>query len=838
MKINVNDKPGLFMPALHFSQGDIGREFNVEIVSSDGFSIPVGASVTCVGTKPSGFGFSVPCTFTDNLVTFTSSDTEGENFTDEAGRFQAEIHIEASGDIIGTANFWFEGERNPHPDGTIDGEAEQIIPELTLLVERVEKASSDILDVQVVATTLPAGSDATYSYDEETNTATFGIPQGESGGGGATGVVADGYDATKTYSIGDYVIHNDVLYKCTTAIPTAESWTAGHWTSVALANDVNAIKKYAEEFETEITSELVLLESNNLIKNDAEMTSGYVAQNGQVWASGNYFYTPKIPVSEGDVVRIYTTSGGSFALRSMRFLCAYDSSGSAVSASGGEYLSSYTVPSGIASVVISTNTGTDVMVTKNYVASQYEAYFDPYYVASYDFIDTALNSYNVPSAPVVGYDISRAYEYGIGYYEVSGGVPRFYNYSSYRYAVMSVNPNSIYCWNKTPVAWILTDDSGSVVKYKNMGQVGPDLYVETGNATKLYYTITASYWDETVIAEGINSLQKLVEKPSFISGITQRMNENRYACALPKKAPYFTVGMPQKWYYDNMCSIPTNIVTFYIANWATLEEDGRTIDAPGEYSPTNGYGYWIYDQNYAKIDEHIKSYLYSKNDNLQSCSALVIGDSTVAQNIMTQKMLDAFTSRSKTLTLLGTKGTAPNKHEGRSGWSAKDYCTQASRDGVANPFYNDGFDFSYYMTSQGYSAPDFVVVQLGINDLYGADFGTFEATKIETAGYVKEIIESILSYNSSQKILLNLPTAVNSDASKHTEYMQLVRNKFICYNEYMLLTATKYGTVRCSNCHLILDPTNDILDDVHPKTAGYEKMANEVVSQINCWQQA
>ena len=232
--INVNIVPDNFPQTIRYSQGDIGRQFKINVAD---FDIPVGATVKIQATKPSGFGFSVAGVVSDNSVTFTTT----EEMTDEAGRFQAELQITAGGDVIGTANFLMIGERNPHPEGTTDGSQGTIIPELTLLVERVEKAASDVLDMEVVATTLPAGSQATYSYDEDLNKATFGIPEGQAGAG-AAGVVASAYSAAKTYKVGDYVLYNSNLYRCTTAITTAEAWTAAHWTQVVLADDVTDLK--------------------------------------------------------------------------------------------------------------------------------------------------------------------------------------------------------------------------------------------------------------------------------------------------------------------------------------------------------------------------------------------------------------------------------------------------------------------------------------------------------------------------------------------------------------------------------------------------------------------
>ena len=55
-------------------------------------------------------------------------------------------------------------------------------------------------------------------------------------------MVADDYSATSTYSVGDYVYYNGTLYRCTTAISTAEAWTAGHWTAAKIADEIGDLK--------------------------------------------------------------------------------------------------------------------------------------------------------------------------------------------------------------------------------------------------------------------------------------------------------------------------------------------------------------------------------------------------------------------------------------------------------------------------------------------------------------------------------------------------------------------------------------------------------------------
>lgn len=66
---------------------------------------------------------------------------------------------------------------------------------------------------------------------------------------GAYGAIASVYDNTKTYDVGDYVIYNNDLYRCITAITTAESWTAAHWAAAVLGDDVADLKSAIQKDE-------------------------------------------------------------------------------------------------------------------------------------------------------------------------------------------------------------------------------------------------------------------------------------------------------------------------------------------------------------------------------------------------------------------------------------------------------------------------------------------------------------------------------------------------------------------------------------------------------------
>ena len=53
-------------------------------------------------------------------------------------------------------------------------------------------------------------------------------------------VITDVYDNTATYAVGDYCIYNNVLYRCKTAITTAESFDAAKWDATNIADEIAA----------------------------------------------------------------------------------------------------------------------------------------------------------------------------------------------------------------------------------------------------------------------------------------------------------------------------------------------------------------------------------------------------------------------------------------------------------------------------------------------------------------------------------------------------------------------------------------------------------------------
>lgn len=75
-----------------------------------------------------------------------------------------------------------------------------------------------------------------------------------SGGGVNDSIIANEYDSTSTYSIGDYVIYNSNLYICTTDISSPEEWDNTHWSQTAIDSELNQIKGNIEDNSNSISN--------------------------------------------------------------------------------------------------------------------------------------------------------------------------------------------------------------------------------------------------------------------------------------------------------------------------------------------------------------------------------------------------------------------------------------------------------------------------------------------------------------------------------------------------------------------------------------------------------
>lgn len=254
--------------------------------------------------------------------------------------------------------------------------------------------------------------------------------------------------------------------------------------------------------------------------------------------------------------------------------------------------------------------------------------------------------------------------------------------------------------------------------------------------------------------------------------------------------------------------------------------------------------------------------LVAKNANAGNTKNVqVIGDSLVAAGSITQGILNNASADSMAVTLIGTRGTGLNKHEGRGGWTINDYTTAGrtyylftvsgittppainatiytynggeftiqesnlsggagtllcsytgtapvngsigtltKKDSAAvgdatlafsdvqsqsgNPFWNGtAIDYQNYLTVNSLSAPDVVIIQLGINDTFGltsdqavTDFCATAFPKLDV------LINSILAVNANIKVAVCAPPSYASQDAFGNNYQNGQTSRRACKN--------------------------------------------------------
>lgn len=198
-------------------------------------------------------------------------------------------------------------------------------------------------------------------------------------------------------------------------------------------------------------------------------------------------------------------------------------------------------------------------------------------------------------------------------------------------------------------------------------------------------------------------------------------------------------------------------------------------------------------------------------------TAIFIGDSTTNAGTYTGELVTLFGADAMSLTLQGTRGTTPNFHEGRGGWTAAMYTTIADYLEIINAFWNptsSEFDFSYYMAEQGYAGTDYVGINLGINDTFSyVTDATIKAAIPDLLASYQIMIDSIHSYDANIKIgiMLTIPPSCSQDAfgenynNDQTQW-RYKRNNYIWVESLMAYFTGKES----SNIYVV--PTNVNLD--------------------------
>ncbi|AOH54499.1 hypothetical protein ABE28_009050 [Peribacillus muralis] len=301
---------------------------------------------------------------------------------------------------------------------------------------------------------------------------------------------------------------------------------------------------------------------------------------------------------------------------------------------------------------------------------------------------------------------------------------------------------------------------------------------------------------------------------------------------------YGVVGKEVNIYFQNTLTVPQNDVQIDVTCSVGRQDERKWTCTPtiaGTYPLT----ITVY-RNFNLVKQVTTNFIVkAATVGAGNKKVLIIGDSTVNDGRMTQRLLDLTASDPMKVSLLGTRGATSNKHEGRGGWTAAQYRTGDLYLGVANPFYNSAvsdFDFSYYMTNQGYASLDYVGICLGINDTFTYNNDTDLLNAIPTIlGHFDAMINKIKVYSSTIKvgIFVTIPPNENQDSfglaygNGQTQW-RYKRNNALWIDEVIKYFKGK----EAQGIYLIPDNTNidakngfdiDANGGVHPNATGYNQ---------------
>jgi hypothetical protein len=117
----------------------------------------------------------------------------------------------------------------------------------------------------------------------------------------------DAYDDTSTYAVGDLCIYNNALYKCTTAITTAEAWNASHWTATSIADEIGAKADASTTYtKSEVDTALSAKANSSTVNDILTRLDGYTITTYTLDGNATLLSLP----SYNDACLIFISRGG------------------------------------------------------------------------------------------------------------------------------------------------------------------------------------------------------------------------------------------------------------------------------------------------------------------------------------------------------------------------------------------------------------------------------------------------------------------------------------------------------------------------------------------------
>lgn len=327
-----------------------------------------------------------------------------------------------------------------------------------------------------------------------------------------------------------------------------------------------------------------------------------------------------------------------------------------------------------------------------------------------------------------------------------------------------------------------------------------------------FYIWTTNTWDATLAR---------VDPPGYGQPAIRLLNTadglsaqtiNRFT--LPPKI-YGTVGKEINIYFDNIIDCDAADCYFDVTCSIGTQQNERWTCVPaaaGSFVLTID----IFGRDFVFINRLVTSVVVSTAETGTGVDrrCLFIGDSLTYAGTYTQELLTLFGETDPmNINLIGTIGTAPNVHEGRSGWTILQFYSDAT-----SPFVTAGvFNFAAYMTANGYSALNYVGILIGVNDVFSyTDLTALETAVTTMMTNLNAMVLNIHTYDAAIKIgiMVNTPPSASQDAfgKNYTSVQNKAQYKqnIIAFSKRLI---DKFANREAEKVYLV--PVNVNLDTVH-----------------------
>lgn len=204
--VNIED---LYGAAFQAESG--GHTFEISGIDDTGAAVELSGTVSGVFRRPDNADIALTGSASDGVVSVTLS----EDCYAVPGRFGLTIFVTSNSQKV--AVYACVGTVSVSSTGNVAGDTPASVEDL------IDDINAAIADLNNAIGSIPAD----YSQ--------------------FMAAIAPAYSSSALYAVGSYAWYNGSLYRCTTAITTAEAWTAAHWTAAVLGDDVGDLKSAISE---------------------------------------------------------------------------------------------------------------------------------------------------------------------------------------------------------------------------------------------------------------------------------------------------------------------------------------------------------------------------------------------------------------------------------------------------------------------------------------------------------------------------------------------------------------------------------------------------------------